>query len=77
MRVLRRRLAVVASALAPAAALVAALGGCQPRVEAPTTPGVCYALEAAGKGAVKFNVLAQNQPDIEHCGAQLDMMRLR
>jgi hypothetical protein len=32
---------------------------------------------APSKGVVKFNLLARNQPDLEHCAAQLDQMRLQ
>ncbi len=56
---------------------LAALSACQKAVQAPVTPGVCYAMEATDKTHVRFNILAKNQPDLEHCAAQLDMMRLR
>lgn len=34
-------------------------------------------MQAAPNGAVKFNALARNQKDLEHCAAQLDIMRLQ
>jgi hypothetical protein len=34
-------------------------------------------MAVAPGGAVKFNVLARNQRDLEHCAAELDIMRLR
>ena len=53
------------------------LGSCGARIEAPTDPGVCWALAQAPGNAVRFNVLARGQRDLEHCAAQLEMMRLR
>jgi hypothetical protein len=67
-------------ALAAALLLAAAgiLSACQPTLQAPTDHGVCWQLsfDAAGKNP-KFNRLADHQPDLEHCAAQLEMMRLR
>jgi hypothetical protein len=57
--------------------LVLGLAGCEKTLEAPGTPRVCYAMAVASGGAVKFNALARNQPDLEHCAAELDIMRLR
>ena len=71
---MRTRTPVLVAALAAAAA---GLAGCQKTVEAPMDRGVCWHLAAMIKGQPKFNVLAQNQNDLEHCAAQLDMMRLR
>jgi hypothetical protein len=45
-------------------------------LDAPRDPGVCWHLVADNAGKPKFNRLAQNQPDLEHCAAQLEMMRL-
>ncbi len=53
------------------------LAGCGRTIDAPTDRGVCWHMAATAKGVAKFNVLARNQPDIEHCAAQLDEMRLR
>lgn len=53
------------------------LGACQAQVQAPTEARVCWALAQAPGGAVRFNLLARDQPDLEHCAAQLEMMRLR
>jgi hypothetical protein len=63
-----------------AAALGAAalgLAACQKQLEAPVDRGVCWHLAGAPGGALKFNKLAEGQPDLEHCAAQLEMMRLR
>jgi len=52
-----------------------ALGACQKQLEAPTDRGVCWHLVTVG-GPPKFNQLARNQPDLEHCAAELEKMRL-
>lgn len=63
---------------AVAGAGLAALAGCQREVEAPYDPGVCFAVEAGAAGEPpSFNKLAENQPQIEHCAARLEEMRLR
>ena len=54
-----------------------ALAGCGRTLEAPTDPGVCWHLTTDNAGKPKFNHLADRQPDLEHCAAQLEMMRLR
>ena len=56
---------------------ILALGGCEKQLEAPMDRGVCWHLAQGPGGAVKFNKLADNQPDLEHCAAQLEVMRLR
>jgi hypothetical protein len=54
-----------------------ALGGCRSQIEPPTNAGVCYHLAAVTDGKAQFNVLANNVPDMEHCAAQLEAMRVR
>ncbi len=58
-----------------AAATAVTLAGCQPRVEAPRDLGVCYFIGhpkgADGKATIKFNPIAKNQPDVEHCAVAL------
>ena len=54
-----------------------ALGACDHSVEAPGGAGLCWHMATGPDGKVKWNQLAQNQPDLEHCAAQLDQMRLR
>jgi hypothetical protein len=61
--------------LPPLAFLV--LASCSPSLDAPRDTGVCWHLVADNAGKPKFNRLAANQPDLEHCAAQLEMMRLR
>ncbi len=67
-----RRLAILL-----AAAAAAALAACHPAIEAPGASGVCYHLAAIENGKPKFNVVAQNVPDMEHCAAHLEAMRVR
>ncbi len=66
--------------LAPAALiapLILVLAACAPTVKAPTDTGVCYSLGSVVDGKGKFNVLATGVPDMEHCAAQLEAMRIR
>jgi hypothetical protein len=61
-------------------AALAAFGaaGCSGQAElaAPTEVGVCWHLVRAD-GQWKFNRLAANQPQLEHCAARLEEMRIR
>ena len=57
------------------AALALLLGACEKTLDAPTDRGVCWHLVEENGKPVKFNRLASNQPDLEHCAAQLDLMR--
>jgi len=61
------------------AALIAAvaLAGCKPQLQPPGDVGVCYHLAAMVGGKPKFNVVARQVPDMEHCAAQLEAMRDR
>lgn len=61
------------------AALTGGLGlaACQSQVQAPTNAGVCYHLASMQNGKPRFNVVASNVPDMEHCAAQLEAMRVR
>jgi hypothetical protein len=59
-----------------AIAAVSCLAGCAKQLEAPTDRGVCWAMAQLPNGTVRFNRLAQGQPDLEHCAAQLEIMRL-
>ena len=54
------------------------LTACGGGVEAPYEPGVCFTVETGADGdAVDFHKLAEDQPQIEHCAARLEEMRLR
>ncbi len=65
------------SVLLTLAAAATLLGACEAQIEAPLDRGVCYAVGSGTDGKIKFNVVARNQPNIEHCAAQLEGMRLR
>ncbi len=52
------------------------LAGCDRTLEAPADRGVCWHLVKGDDGKPKFNRLAERQPDLEHCAAQLEIMRL-
>jgi len=52
------------------------LAGCDKTLDAPMDRGVCWHLVKDDAGKPKFNRLADHQPDLEHCAAQLEMMRL-
>ncbi len=64
--------------LRPIVALIAAglLAGCERTLEAPLDRGVCWHLVRGDDGKPKFNRLAERQSDLEHCAAQLEIMRL-
>ncbi len=57
----------------------AALAGCGQSVEAPYIKGACYTMTKSGgpKGKIEFHLLTTNVPDLEHCGAALEAVRLR
>jgi hypothetical protein len=59
-----------------AAACALALAGCEKQLEAPTDRGVCWHLVQPPGQPPKFNKLAENQVDLEHCAAQLERMRI-
>ena len=56
----------------------AALGGCSSGgPAAPAEAGVCWHLAQLNDGKYRFNQLAANQPNLENCAAQLEIMRQR
>ncbi len=59
-----------------AAACALGLAGCEKQLLAPTDPGVCWHLVQPPGQPPKFNKLAAGQPDLEHCAAQLEKMRV-
>jgi hypothetical protein len=63
------------SCIAALAAL--SLCACAKQVEAPTDVGVCWHVVPLTGGKVRFNRLADHQPNIETCAASLEGMRLR
>lgn len=68
------RIAPVAAPLALALSL-AALGGCQKRIEPPGTPGVCYHVTFKGEELVYRKLV--NAPNLETCAANLEAMRIK
>jgi hypothetical protein len=80
------RTAIRPSPIAVLAALgLVALGGCAPRVEAPSDAGVCWHMVPDSKGALggrvvggqRFYKLQGDVSDLEHCAAALEAMRVR
>ena len=65
-----------AVALLVAAVALTTLAGCEKQLEAPTDRGVCWHLVQPAGQPPKFNKLADNQVDLEHCAAQLERMRI-
>ena len=57
-------------------ALAAALFGCSKTVDAPVARGVCWHMVSLPNGGYKFNPLAHGVPDLEHCAAALEAMRV-
>ena len=55
----------------------AALAGCTQAPQAPSDVGVCYHLAKMEGSKATFNVVASNVPDMEHCAADLEGMRVR
>ena len=55
------------------------LAGCGSKIKAPMDTGKCYTVVPAkdGKSAPRYNLLAENQPQIEFCAARLEEVRLR
>jgi hypothetical protein len=58
-------------------AVALGLAGCSQGVQTPGDVGVCYHLASVQNGKAKFNVVAKGVPDMEHCAAQLEAMRVR
>jgi hypothetical protein len=57
--------------------LVCALAACHGQPQPPGDVGVCYYLASVNGGDAKFNVVARNVPDMEHCAAALEGVRMR
>lgn len=65
------------AALALVAVSALALAGCEKQIEAPYDRGVCWHLVPLTGGAVKFNKVSENRPNLESCAASLEGMRER
>jgi len=50
--------------------------GCAKDIKAPVDAGVCWHVAPQADGTLKFNKLAVNIADMEHCAAELEKMRL-
>ena len=59
-----------------ALAIASALGACSKRTEPPGGAGVCYHVQVTKEG-LRYNPLPSKQPDLEHCAAALEAMRIR
>jgi hypothetical protein len=57
-------------------ALAASLCGCSQELQAPTDARVCWHMVQPANAPAKFNALARNVPDLEHCAAELEKMRV-
>ena len=69
---------VVAATLTGAGLLT--LASCKKEIKAPDVADECYFIGHPSDGSLKFNAIAHNQPDPEHCAiyvynARLDMLR--
>lgn len=60
-----------------AGAAILALTGCSKTVEAPSQIGFCYLMSPQKDGTVKFNPIAHDIKDLEHCALQLELARRR
>lgn len=55
-----------------------AVAACAEKFEPPYEKGACFAVERGAEGErPAFNKVADDQPQIEHCAARLEEMRLR
>ena len=57
--------------------LASPFAGCGKHIDAPADRGVCWHMAVTRDGKIKFNRLAENVPDLEHCAAQLEAMRIK
>ena len=64
---------MTAAALAP---LVLGLAACAKKTVPPGDAGVCYHVVPQKDGSMKYNKLV-NTPDLEHCAANLEAMRVK
>jgi hypothetical protein len=65
------------AAWAAALGLAATSAACAPQVKAPADRGVCWHMVMQKSGPPKYFSLGSNVPDLEHCAAALEAMRLR
>jgi hypothetical protein len=60
-----------------ALSLVTVLGACSQSLQPPGDVGVCYYMASVEGAKAQFNVVARGVPDMEHCAADLEAMRIR
>jgi hypothetical protein len=72
----RSRAALARLGVAAALLGLASVSACAPEVEAPTDAGVCWRM-ISPKGKPQFLKLTEHQPDLEHCAANLEAVRLK
>lgn len=53
------------------------LAACAKSTRPPGEAGICYHVQLEKGGALKYNRLPSTQPDLEHCAAALEAMRVR
>ena len=54
-----------------------AVSACAGKTRPPGDVGVCYHVEPLKGGKLKYNPMASRQPDLEHCAAALEAMRIK
>ncbi|MFD1190425.1 hypothetical protein [Phenylobacterium conjunctum] len=63
--------------IALAAAALLTLTACVKQTRPPGEAGVCYHVQPQRDGSLKYNKLPSAQPDLEHCAAALEAMRMK
>lgn len=53
------------------------VSACAQPTRPPGNVGICYHVQPLKGGALKYNPLASPQPDLEHCAAALEAMRVK
>lgn len=56
---------------------ILALAACSKRTLPPGGEGICWHVSKQQDGELKFNKLATDVPDLEHCAAALETMRVK
>lgn len=56
---------------------IVSLAACSKRTLPPGGEGICWSVTKQADGELKFHKLASNVPDLEHCAAELEAMRVR
>jgi len=64
------------ASFALAALALSILVGCESRLKAPEEAGVCYFIGHPSNGVPKFNPIARNVPDLEHCAVYVYNVRM-